>query len=806
MKESNKEVMYLQIKEGLYGDELEQYNKLYFKFFDLTDRNSHLDKRKEKKWQKYINELNVLSDKNSLLALKIIIALLYRPSILYYNEKMFEFLKKQQDIYFLNPSTLRDDRLTFGIDLVIVWPDDIRSGLIDYFTTPIELLMIETAKENPEYALKLFDKAVNRDKANSPNNKYRNYFFSILNNSPINLLKFAREVKAYRPLLFANALVNFIHYCNNDYEYYKLNDKVLNHTKLITVSTELYEMINKNTFPKGFNLENALQKMIRYCPMEVSWYQNLFDKLWEIESAKNEKDKASLGNYFLIFVNSTNKELIENVEKHYFVWREQYKYFDIKNSDLFSEHISELYNVSRNIFNNNFASYRNIHLDPIDIQKNIIDDLFMLYLDILAWVKEKNKRLYFSILIDYIQEDYYFDEVIPKMSKISKKAKSIFIDEFESFANEDRESATYIIGILLQNSRRYKTININKVLNKVFFTLEDIDKVSANNELFKVLKKEEEHHEYCDRGGPSPWSPSYAVTTTYATPDLLERLSQSNDDEIRKNVAKNSNTPLKVLSILSQDSNEDVRANIASNPNTPIEILSIMSKDSSIYVRGRIALNSSTPLEILKKLIDNGEEDIISCVVRNPHMNADFLYEMSKYGSTYIRWNTAMNPDIPQKCIRLLFIDKDSTVRANIAEHSKTSSYILAKMSKDIEYSVRQNVAKNPNTSSDVLDALSKSYVNIFSRDALNIRSKNIKKKLKSFYWTLKYKITGNHPKHRFRVTYFPYSSDIDIKCEYRTIRSNVALNPNTSLTTLERLLNDEDSYVASMAESMIKT
>ncbi len=769
MIESNKEAMYLQIKEGLYGDELKQYNEVYFKFFDVTDIHSRLDKRKEEEWQEYLSELNILSDKNSLLALKIIIALLYRRNVLYHNEIMFEFLKHKQDMYFLNPSTGRNERLIYGIELATAWPDDVGSQFNKYFTTSIELLFIEEAKENPVHALELFDKIVNYK-----NSKYRNYFFSFLNNSPINFLSFAREVETYRPLLFANALVNFVEYYNN--EYYMLRDIMLDSTKLLVVSTELYGMINKNTYPKGFNLERALQIMIRYCPMNAVWYENLFDKFWEIECDKSERDEASLDNYFLITLNSTNEELIEDVEKYYFVWRDKYRSFDVKDTDMFINHISELDKVSRKIFNNHFADYRNIHVD-IDIQKNIIDNFLMLYWDILAWLKEKNTKLYFMILVSYLRIDYNIEKPMTQRWEIAQKAKNILIDEFESFANENTESASVVVGILLQNSRRHETTHINQVLNKVFFILKDIDEVTADIELFKVLKKEEEHYKHYDRGGPNPWRPSYAASSTYATSNLLKTMSKSYDEEIRKNVAQ--------------------------NPNTPVDILDIMSKDTSEEVRAKVALNPSTVLETLNQLVNSGEKRIVSFVCRNPNIDADFLYEMCKQGSQDVRWNIAMNPNIPQKCIELLSNDKDTTVRASIAEHSKTGSDTLKIMSKDIEYRVRQEVAKNPNTPSEVLDELSRSYVNNFSQDALNTRSKNIRKKFKSFYRTLKYKMTGNYAKYMFEGLFI---HSTDIIHEYRTIRSSVALNPNVSLETLERLLDDEDNYVVSMVESTLKT
>ena len=47
MIKPNEEVMYLQIKGGLQGDELKEYSKRYLRFFDITNVHSRVDKEKK---------------------------------------------------------------------------------------------------------------------------------------------------------------------------------------------------------------------------------------------------------------------------------------------------------------------------------------------------------------------------------------------------------------------------------------------------------------------------------------------------------------------------------------------------------------------------------------------------------------------------------------------------------------------------------------------------------------------------------------------------------------------------------------
>ena len=71
-------------------------------------------------------------------------------------------------------------------------------------------------------------------------------------------------------------------------------------------------------------------------------------------------------------------------------------------------------------------------------------------------------------------------------------------------------------------------------------------------------------------------------------------------DDVKEEVAKNSNTPKKILTKLSIDKDWVVRYYVAENPNAPKEVLTILSKDEYWSVRYRVAENLNISKEILR--------------------------------------------------------------------------------------------------------------------------------------------------------------------------------------------------------------
>lgn len=71
---------------------------------------------------------------------------------------------------------------------------------------------------------------------------------------------------------------------------------------------------------------------------------------------------------------------------------------------------------------------------------------------------------------------------------------------------------------------------------------------------------------------------------------------------IRAEIARNLNTPSKVLDRLSKDSVEYVRSAVARNPKTPELVLRILALESSEEIRKAVADNEASPTDLLMRL------------------------------------------------------------------------------------------------------------------------------------------------------------------------------------------------------------
>ena len=181
------------------------------------------------------------------------------------------------------------------------------------------------------------------------------------------------------------------------------------------------------------------------------------------------------------------------------------------------------------------------------------------------------------------------------------------------------------------------------------------------------------------------------------TEEELEKLSNDENESIRKKVAEKAKSP-SILEKLSNDKEPSIRCGVAENQNISIEVLEKLSNDKDYDVRCRVTENSNTPKEILEKLSNDEDDSVRWCVTSNPNTSKETLEKLSN--------------------------DEDYYVRRGVASNSNTSKEILEKLSNDKNPDVRYYVAGNPNTSKEVLEKLSNDeHANI--RDTAHIKLKS---------------------------------------------------------------------------------
>jgi hypothetical protein len=114
--------------------------------------------------------------------------------------------------------------------------------------------------------------------------------------------------------------------------------------------------------------------------------------------------------------------------------------------------------------------------------------------------------------------------------------------------------------------------------------------------------------------------------------------SFSERQKVKANLAKNINTPGKVLTALFNQSKEDNFDNddklilniLAGNPNTSPEVLKELAKINNYFIKMELAKNDNTPLEVLKILADDVTASVRLYVAMNANASKEILMKLRK--------------------------------------------------------------------------------------------------------------------------------------------------------------------------------
>lgn len=128
---------------------------------------------------------------------------------------------------------------------------------------------------------------------------------------------------------------------------------------------------------------------------------------------------------------------------------------------------------------------------------------------------------------------------------------------------------------------------------------------------------------------------------------------------VRRVVAGNPNTPLKVLARLAKDPQTAIRVRVAENPRTTVEVLSDLAADDHSEVRLAVAENPNSPAEILSMLAGDEDADVRYGVAENPHMPENILVKLSEDDNPYVRCRALktvqmLEPDVQSRLMMLL--------------------------------------------------------------------------------------------------------------------------------------------------------
>ncbi|MEL7246396.1 MAG: hypothetical protein AAGM40_29310, partial [Cyanobacteria bacterium J06573_2] len=255
---------------------------------------------------------------------------------------------------------------------------------------------------------------------------------------------------------------------------------------------------------------------------------------------------------------------------------------------------------------------------------------------------------------------------------------------------------------------------------------------------------------------------------------ILEKYAQSSNKQLIRNVAKNLNTSKNIFSQIANIDDWDIQYAIKKNPNTPASILKKLANHNQFSVNEDIA-NSPTPSkQDIETLAQNSRNDFyLSCQNDIP---TKILKKIVRRSDDYrILERIALNPNSDAEILEILVEDIDYGVRYNVARNIKTPLHILEKLAEDADKDVRYGILKNPNLTKEAFLRL---FRKIFGIDNYSLAA-------------LLLLLNPNVP-----PIFLTENADSILWIE----RYIIAINPRTSLDTLQNLARDTNRFVRAAA------
>ena len=196
-------------------------------------------------------------------------------------------------------------------------------------------------------------------------------------------------------------------------------------------------------------------------------------------------------------------------------------------------------------------------------------------------------------------------------------------------------------------------------------------------------------------------NPDQYHTTSY---DNIETLSSDR----KESIASSETTPTQVLDKLAQDQDKDVRVSVAENGSASPEALIRLAQDRNLDVRIAVALNGSAPPEALARLAKDRNDYVREAVAGNASTPPEALVKLARDRDLAVCYAVADNPKIPPEALVLMAKDRDEEIRAMVADNDRTPPETLAQLAKDENDDVRVAVASNTSTPPETLILMAK--------------------------------------------------------------------------------------------------
>ncbi|MBD2690405.1 hypothetical protein [Anabaena catenula] len=213
---------------------------------------------------------------------------------------------------------------------------------------------------------------------------------------------------------------------------------------------------------------------------------------------------------------------------------------------------------------------------------------------------------------------------------------------------------------------------------------------------------------------------------------VLEQLSSHPQPEVREAVAKNPNTPTKVLLKLGKEFPDAITANpvfnvlllenpeshfvrlsLARSTTTSEEMIAQLSEIEDEEILCAVAGNPKTPLHILEELVENPPrfwdrernsdiydfDRLFITIHLNPNTSESLLLKLAQRGSSNVKQAIAQNPKAPLSLLNQFADWRDYAMHLAIGRNPQVPSAILEKLAGENRNEIREMVKNHPNVS-----------------------------------------------------------------------------------------------------------
>jgi len=126
--------------------------------------------------------------------------------------------------------------------------------------------------------------------------------------------------------------------------------------------------------------------------------------------------------------------------------------------------------------------------------------------------------------------------------------------------------------------------------------------------------------------------------------------------------------PLEVLYILATFPHKVVRRHVAQNPSTSVKLLELLATDEDVWVLKRVVENRHSPVALLRKAWESAQYNpnvwvVLVALGKSSRTPEDILRELAVSDSVVAREAAAANPNMPEDVLRALWEDVEQVVQ-----------------------------------------------------------------------------------------------------------------------------------------------